>query len=544
MENFDTIIYIVFSQCNGESMPFKNEMTWINYAKTGRESIFHSRYEKEISELRDDIKNPIIHENIIGGKRTKDREIVLKVSPNDNSLPLGYFQKAQIEDVASAVKLARSAFEIWSETDYVERVSIFERVVELFKREKFALAAALTLDNGKNRFEALADVDEAIDFMSYYCNQMRLNDGFEKLLPPAYDNERSESLLRPYGVWAVICPFNFPVAISIGMASAAMLTGNTVVIKPSTAAPFALYKAFCLMERAGIPPGVANFIYGSGGEIGSALTSHPEVEGVAFTGSKEVGFEIIRGSLRSYPIPVIAEMGSKNPVIVTKNADFKEAAEGIVNSAFGYAGQKCSACSRLYIEREVRDDVLQEILHLTKNIKVKDPAERDCTFGPLIEERKVIEYLEVAKIGSRDGAIIIGGHRIIEGNLIRGFYVEPMIIDALPQEHELMRTELFMPVLCIDTFDSLDEAISKANSSAYGLTAGIFTHDENEVDLFFRKIKSGVVYSNRRRGACTGAMVGAQSFVGWKSSGSTGKGTGGPYYLQQFLREQTRTKAW
>lgn len=525
-------------------MPFKNELTWVNAAKARKEGEFHSRYEKEVAKVREEVRTPAVHENIIGGKRTKDRGTFTKASPNDATLVLGHFQRGTKEDVSSAVKAAHSAFEMWSETDYVDRVGIFERAAELFQREKFALAAALTLDNGKNRHEALADIDEAIDFMSYYCGQMRLNDGFETLLPAAYDNERSVDMLRPFGPWAVICPFNFPVAISIGMSSAAMLTGNTVVIKPSTTAPFALHKAFQLLERAGLPPGVANYLAGSGKDVGAALTSHPAIEGVAFTGSKDVGFDIIRGALRAHPIPVIAEMGSKNPVIVTKGADLRAAAEGVVASAFGYGGQKCSACARLYVQKQVHDELLRQIVEMARGMKVKDPVEKDCSFGPLIEERKVADYVDAAAKGSRDGRVLSGGKRVDAGALARGHYVEPMIIDGLPPEHELISKELFMPILCVQSYDSLEEALTKANASDYGLTAGIFSQDEREIDLFFRRIRSGVVYSNRRRGACTGAMVGAQSFVGWKASGSTGKGTGGSYYLQQFMREQTRTRAW
>jgi 1-pyrroline-5-carboxylate dehydrogenase len=523
---------------------FRNELTWINAVKSKREADFHSRYEKAVEKVLDEVRKPALHENIIGGRRTHGKKSAPKTSPNDREIVLGEFQQGTSEDVNAAMKAAATAFDVWSNTDYIERVQVFERAAELYQRNKFELAAALSLDNGKNRYEALADIDEAIDFLKFYAGQMRLNDGFENMLSVAYEDERSYSVLKPYGVWSVICPFNFPVAISIGMACGAMITGNTVLIKPSSTAPFALYRSFQLLEQAGLPPGVGNFIAGSGKEVGAAMTAHPGVEGIVFTGSKDVGFEILRSSLRSHPIPVIAEMGSKNPVIVTKNADLEYAVKGVIGSAYGYGGQKCSACSRVYVHRSLLSKFESMLVEGVKLLKVKDPVERDCSFGPVIEESKVKDYQDVAAKGARDGKLLCGGKRVMEGKLARGNYVEPMVISGLPPEHELVSKELFLPVLCTQPFDTLEEAIDKANSSVFGLTAGIFTKDDAEAELFFRRIQSGVVYANRRRGACTGAMVGAQAFSGWKSSGSTGKGTGSFYYLQQFLREQTRTVAW
>jgi 1-pyrroline-5-carboxylate dehydrogenase len=334
------------------------------------------------------------------------------------------------------------------------------------------------------------------------------------------------------------------VAISIGMSTAAMITGNTVVLKPSSVAPFALHKAFKLLEEAGLPDGVANFLAGTGSVVGKAMTSHPDVQGVVFTGSKDVGFEIMRNAIREHPIPVIAEMGSKNPVIVTEKANLDDALDGVVASAFGYGGQKCSACSRLYVHRSVIEAFEDLLVTRVRALKVRDPLDIECSFGPIIEESKVKDYLSYISKGKKDGHLLVGGKRITDGDMKRGNFVEPAVISGLPPEHELVKKELFMPILVTQPFDRLTEAMEKANSSPYGLTAGIFSQDEAEIEHFFRFIQSGVVYANRRKGACTGAIVGAQSFTGWKASGSTGKGTGGPHYLQQFLREQTRTVAW
>lgn len=528
----------------GVDMAFKNELTYMNAITRNEAEDFHSSYERAMEDVLEELRRPEVHPNIVGGQSTPDRQTFAKVSPSDREMVLGHFQLGSKRDVDQAVKAAQQAFISWSDQDYVERVEIFERAAQLFEMEKYHLAAALTLDNGKNRYESIADIDEAIDFMKFYANQMRLNDGFEVLLPPAYQNERAISYQRPYGVWSVICPFNFPVAISVGMATAAMITGNTTVLKPSSTAPFALYKAFKLLEEAGLPDGVANFMAGTGKEVGAAMTSHPEVQGIVFTGSKEVGFEIMRHSIRDHPIPVIAEMGSKNPVIVTEKANIDDALDGVIASAFGYGGQKCSACARLYIQRSIKQSFEDLLVKRVKLLKVRDPMDLECHFGPIIEASKVKDYLSYIAQGKKDGKLLVGGKRITTGDMKRGNFVEPAIISGLPHEHQLVRKELFMPILVTQPFDRLTEAMEKANSSAYGLTAGIFSEDPEEVEHFFRHIQSGVVYSNRRKGACTGAMVGAQAFTGWKASGSTGKGTGGGYYLQQFMREQTRTVAW
>lgn len=525
-------------------MAFKNELTYMTSVRRGEAEDFHSRYESAMEDVLDQVSRPETHPNIVGGQSTPDRRTFDKASPSDRDLLLGRFQLGSKSDVSQAVREAQRAFISWSNADYVERVKVFEKAAELFEMERYQLAAALTLDNGKNRYEALADIDEAIDFMRYYANQMRLNDGFERLLPPAYENERAVSCLRPYGVWAVICPFNFPVAISIGMSTGAMITGNTVIMKPSSTAPYALHRAFKLLEEAGLPDGVANYLAGSGKEVGAALASHPEVEGIVFTGSKDVGFGILRDSVREHPVPVIAEMGSKNPVIVTERANLDDAVDGVIASAYGYGGQKCSACSRLYLQRSIKEPFEDLLVTKARELKVSDPMDIECSYGPLIEESKVEDYQSYMAKGRRAGKVITGGKRIRKGALKRGNFVEPAIITGLPEEHELVKKELFMPILVTQEFSRLEEALEKANSSPYGLTAGIFSEDPEEVERFFRLIGSGVVYANRRKGACTGAMVGAQSFTGWKASGSTGKGTGGAYYLPQFMREQTRTVAW
>ncbi|MGD1060626.1 MAG: aldehyde dehydrogenase family protein [Methanomassiliicoccales archaeon] len=522
-------------------MTFKNELTYLHAAEAREDERFHESYESAVRAVKEDFSEKQELSNVINGKPVKSKRKWLKRSPTETTLVMAKMQSGDNEDVNKAVRAARRAFRSWSETDPSERVKIFEKAARIMSDHKYELGAMLTFDNGKNRYEALADIDEAIDFMRFYASEMDKNDGYVTKLLSAYKDERSSSFLRPYGVWGVVCPFNFPVAISVGMSSAAMITGNTVVVKPSTLAPYALRRVFDMFHEAGLPPGVANYVAGSGEGVGEPLVNHPDIDGIVFTGSKAVGFDIIRKSVRDKPIPVIAEMGSKNPVIVTLDADMEKAVEGVINSTFGYGGQKCSAASRLYVQMRIKDDFEEELVKQTQRLKIVHPALRECSYGPVIEEKKIVDFEKCVEMGKADGEVLCGGGRLTDDYLGHGYYVEPTIISGLPEDHWMMKNELFLPILCTQAFDQLEDAVQKANSTSFGLTAGIFSEEEDEIDYFFKNIESGVTYANRRRGACTGAMVGSQAFVGWKASGSTGKGTGSVWYLQQFMKEQTKT---
>ncbi|MBC7107361.1 MAG: aldehyde dehydrogenase family protein [Methanomassiliicoccales archaeon] len=519
-------------------MVFANEKTFENAIKMKKIEEFHWAYESALNSITLGASYP----NIVGAVEKKVPAEFEDRSPIDRSILLGRFPRSTVDDVNKAVNAAKEAFEGWSLIDWSQRVSIFRRIAHLMRNEKFSLAAAVTLDNGKNRYEAMADVDEAIDFIEFYCDQMIYYDGFAVETPPAYHGEKSMSIMRPYGVWAIICPFNFPVVITTGMATAAMIAGNTVIIKPSSLAPLPVYMICEIMRRAGLPPGALNFVAGSGAEIGDALIHHPEISGIAFTGSKEIGYSIIKSSINRWPRPVIAEMGGKNAIIVSSKANLDDAVDGVVASAFGYGGQKCSACSRVIVFEDVADVFIKKLIGKTQTLKIGDPRERDVFLGPVISEKAVNDFVKFANIAKTDGKILTGGSRIIGGIFDRGYYVEPTIVADLPSDHFLIRNELFLPFLCVERAVTLEEAVKRANEVEYGLTGGIFTTDEKEIEYYFDHIEAGVVYANRRRGGSTGAMVGTQPFGGWKASGSTGKGAGGPYYLMQFMREQSRTR--
>jgi 1-pyrroline-5-carboxylate dehydrogenase len=316
------------------------------------------------------------------------------------------------------------------------------------------------------------------------------------------------------------------------------------VFKPASATPLLGEKLYQMTVEAGLPPGVFNFITGPGGTAGQELIDNNGIDGIVFTGSKEVGLKLMRDNAsRAVPRPLIVEMGGKNPAIVTAAADLDKATDGVMRSAFGAQGQKCSACSRVYIHRDVRQKFVEQLVEKTRHIKVGNPLERDVWMGPVINEAAVKTYLSAVERATRDGGkILTGGKRITTPPMDRGYFVEPTIIDGLPATHPLFSEELFVPITVLAEVMTLDEALDLANRTEYGLTAGIYSEDEGDLRTFFERIQAGVTYANRRAGATTGAWPGVNPFGGWKASGSTGRGTGGPYYVQQFMREQSRVR--
>jgi 1-pyrroline-5-carboxylate dehydrogenase len=286
---------------------------------------------------------------------------------------------------------------------------------------------------------------------------------------------------------------------------------------------------------------VFNFVTGPGSSVGEELVTNPGVDGILFTGSKEVGFGIYRKFSSQYPKPCITEMGGKNPAIVTATADLDAAAEGVMKSAFGLQGQKCSACSRVYVDRRIAKEFTQKLVDRTRSIAIGDPIDKDNWLGPVINQAAYENFDKFCGIARKDGRILVGGEPLRAGALQHGFFVQPTVIAGLPKDHLLSREEMFLPITCVWEVDSLDEALGLSNRSEYGLTAGLFSNDDQEIKTFFDRIEAGVVYVNRRAGATAGAWPGINPFGGWKGSGSSGKAAGGPYYVMQFMREQSRT---
>jgi len=510
----------------------------ITYTSTPEEiRAMHDAFDVALAEVRGEFGRT--YPMAIAGEERRGRGEFAVTAPADRDVVLGIFQSGARKDVDDAVAAARAAYPAWSK-DWRERVRVLRRAAELVRERKFRISALLVWECGKNRVEAIGEVEEAADMIDEYTRQLEEHDGFVIPLGSLDPGEKNRSVLRPFGVWAVLAPFNFPFALSLGMSSGALLAGNTVVFKPASATPLAGWELYRVFADAGMPAGVFNYVTGSGGEVGESLALHPGVDGVIFTGSKEVGFDLFKRIGDEFAKPVITELGGKNPVIVTANADLGKAVEGVARSAFGFGGQKCSACSRVYVERPVYDEFVDRLTARAKELTVGDPQDRDTYIGPVIDERAAKRYEEAMEIAAA-GTIRTGGERLRGGIYDKGAFVAPTVVDGLPHSHELHHRELFLPVVVVAPFDDFDEAMAYANDTEYGLTAGIFTEDRQEIGRFFDGIEAGVVYANRKGGATTGAWPGCQAFAGWKGSGSTGKGGLGPYYVQQFMREQSRT---
>jgi 1-pyrroline-5-carboxylate dehydrogenase len=465
-------------------------------------------------------------------------------SPIDTRILLGTFQQGDREHVRSAIAAAKAAFPAWSARPWRERVTLLEKAAGGIRARRWELSALMGYEAGKNRLECVGDVEESADLIEYYCQQIEQHDGFVTRLGTLGPGEENSSVMRPYGVWAVISPFNFPLALAAGPSGGALVAGNTVVFKPASATPLLGFKLYEILAEAGLPPGVFNFVTGGGATAGQELIENADIDGVVFTGSKAVGMHLIHdNAARAVPRPLIIEMGGKNPALIMRSADLEKAGDGVMRSAFGAQGQKCSACSRVYVDTQVRQEFVRSLVEKTKRIKIGNPLHRDVYLGPVINDEAVKTYERaIARAVADGGQILTGGRRLTDGDYAHGYYVEPTIIDGLLRDHPLFSEELFVPITLIADVTTLDEAVDLANQTEYGLTAGIFSEDEREIERFFERIQAGVTYANRRAGATTGAWPGINSFGGWKASGSTGRGTGGPYYVQQFMREQSRVR--
>ncbi len=393
---------------------------------------------------------------------------------------------------------------------------------------------------GKNRFEAMGDTEESADLIDYYCQQVEDHQGFTRDMARMTPIERNTEVLRPYGVFVCVAPFNFPLALSTGMSSAALMTGNAVVYKPAEDTPWTGLKLFEVYRDAGVPAGVFQFVSGHGREIGDPMWQHPLTDGVVFTGSKAVGMRIFHGLSQKWVKPCLMELGGKNAAIVMDSADLEAAAEGVMRSAFGLQNQKCSATSRVYVHKKVAKPFVEKLIEKTKAITMGDVTQRDVWFGPVINERAIQRWEKAVAQAGREGKVLHGGQRLRGGVFDKGHFVAPTIAE-LPLDSNLFLEELFAPFLAVAPVESLDQALAESNKVEYGLTAGLFSQNQDEISRFFDEVEAGVCYVNKRSGATTGAWPGAQPFTGWKGSGGSGKGGCGPWYVQQFMREQSRT---
>ncbi len=482
---------------------------------------------------------------IIAGEERQAAEKFEDRSPIDTDWVLGVFQKGDTQDAQDALAAARDAFPMWSRMDWQKRVALIREAAALIDERIYEIAAVETLEVGKNRLEALGDVAEAADLFRYACDQMEANQGY--IVPMKSDplvgyTSTNVSVLRPYGVWLVISPFNFPAALTGGPCAAALVTGNTLVMKPSSDTPWVPRLLAECFRDAGIPDGVFNYVTGPGGTLGQALIESPDVAGITFTGSYDVGMRIFRDFAQGKWVrPIILELGGKNPAIVSRHADLETAALGIIRSAFGLQGQKCSACSRVYIEAPVYDQLVERLTELTRQLKVGNPTERDVYMGPVINRNSYGDFQHYTEDLNQNGRFLTGGTVLTEGKLAKGYFCAPTLVADLRLDHPLWKTEMFVPITTVARVNDLEEAMALANDVDYGLTAGFYGAPD-EIDGFFDQINAGVTYANRGQGATTGAWPGYQPFGGWKSSGATGKNAGGVYYLPLYMHEQIRTR--
>ena len=485
------------------------------------------------------------HPMFIGGEKvwSSAGEFESK-SPIDTSIIVGKFQIGTRSDAKAAIEAALTGFEEWRDTPWQRRVEALEEFARLVDERKFDIAAAIAYEVGKNRLEALAECWEAVDAVRYCAELMRKEEGYSTKMGEGGPGEHTTVVCKPYGAWPVISPFNFPFMLANGMALGALMTGNSVVLKPTSAAPLTGLMLYAAYVDAGVPAGVVNYVTGPGGNFEDEFATNKDVAGIAFTGSRDVGMKLYRRfhAEQRYPKPMLLEMGSKNPTIVMASADVPKAVEGTVRAAFGYGGQKCSATSRLFVQEPINDEFLDALGERTRRLAVGNPIEKRTFMGPLINAAAVSKFeASVAEAKRSGGRVLVGGDVMKSGSLAKGFYVSPTVITHLPLSHRLFRDELFLPIIVAGKFKTIEEAIRLANDTDYGLTAGIFTEKKPEMKEFFERIRFGVTYANRSGGATTGAWPGAQSFTGWNASGFTGRGVGGPHYLLNFLRDQSQT---
>jgi 1-pyrroline-5-carboxylate dehydrogenase len=469
---------------------------------------------------------------IIGGKRVQTKDKIKSINPAKPSQIVGLHQKAGKEHVEPAMQAALEAFAGWSRTSVEERAGLLFRVGDLMRERKFEFCAWLVFEVSKNWAEADADIAETIDFCEYYSREaLRLA---RTELPVQMPGERDTLMYIPLGVGAVIPPWNFPCAIMAGMTLASIVSGNTVILKPSSDSPTIAAKFVELLEECGLPEGVVNFCPGAGASFGNSVVAHPKTRYVAFTGSREVGLDINKSAATQGPGQIwikrtILEMGGKDAIIVDADADLDAAVEGVAQAAFGFQGQKCSACSRAIVDERIYDIFLEKLKARVEKITVGDPAE-NANMGAVINEGSMKSILDYIEVGKKDGRVITGGGPA--KNAGEGFFLQPTVIADIPARSRLEQEEVFGPLLAVIKSKNYDHALEIANDTEFGLTGAVYTGTREKIERAIRDFHVGNLYINRK---CTGATVGAHPFGGFNMSGTDSK-SGGPDYLYLFTQ--------
>jgi 1-pyrroline-5-carboxylate dehydrogenase len=475
------------------------------------------------------------YELVIGGERVRTTGKIESRNPAKPSQIVGIHQKAGAEHAEQAMQAALKAFETWQHTPVEERASLLLNAAHIIRERKFEFCAWLTYEVGKNWAEADADVAETIDFLEFYAREaLRLS---KATTPIQLPGERNQLLYIPLGVGAVIPPWNFPFAIMAGMTSAAIVTGNTVILKPSSDSPTIAARFVDVLEEAGMPGGVVNFCPGSGATFGNAIVEHPKTRFIAFTGSKEVGLDIHERAAKNRPGQIwikrtILEMGGKDSIVVSSDANLDEAVTGVVASAFGFSGQKCSACSRAIVEEPLYDVFVERVRERVEKLKVGDPT-RNPNMGPVVNGGAMETIQGYIEAGKKEGRLIAGGNVVETPE--KGYFLEPTVFADVAPDARISQEEIFGPVLAIIKATDYDHALAIANNTEYGLTGAVYTSDHQKLDHARRSYHVGNLYFNRK---CTGAMVGAHPFGGFNMSGTDSK-AGGPDYLYLFTQAKS-----
>ena len=507
---------------------FRNE-PFTDFSKEENKKAFLAALEKVEGEKGKDF------DLIIGGENVKTDDKIKSINPSNKDEVLATFSKATPEIATQAIETAAKVFETWKYTSAQDRANFAFKAAEIMTRRKHELSATMVLEEGKNWAEADGDTAEAIDFLNFYGKEA-LRYGAEQPITP-YEGEKPEMFYIPVGVNVVIPPWNFPLAILVGMTTGAFVTGNTVVLKPSSDSCWIGYKFMEILEEAGLPKGVVNFVPGPGAIAGDVMVRHPKTRLIAFTGSKEVGLHIAEQAAKTVKGQIwikrlIAEMGGKDTMIIcddTENLD--DAATGTVAAAFGYQGQKCSACSRVIVDEKIYDEFVKKIVEKTKPIKVGPVKDQGNYMGPVINKKAYDSILDYIKIGKGEGKLVAGGEPA-EGN---GFFIQPTIIEGVDPMAKISQEEIFGPVLAVIKSKNYDEALKIANNTEYGLTGAIFTGSREKIERAKREFHVGNLYINRK---CTGALVGVHPFGGFNMSGTDSK-AGGRDYLLLFMQAKS-----
>jgi 1-pyrroline-5-carboxylate dehydrogenase len=475
------------------------------------------------------------YDMVIGGRRIRTEGKIVSINPARPAQVVGIHQRAGAEHAALAMEAAQKAFTNWSRVPVQERAALLFKAAGMIRERKFEFCAWLTYEVGKNWGEADADVGETIDFLEFYAREALRLDG--ATTPIQFPGERNKLRYIPLGVGAVIPPWNFPLAIMAGMTVAAIVCGNTVILKPSVDASTIAAKFLSLMEEAGLPDGVINFCPGEGPEFGGAVVAHPKTRFVAFTGSKAVGLEIHEQAAKTQPGQIfikrtVLEMGGKDSIIVDADCDLAAAVEGVAVSAFGFSGQKCSACSRAIVDASIYDSFCDLLVERVRKIKVGDPVE-NLYAGPVISEKAYQRVLNYIAVGKGEGRLLIGGEAV--ETEAGGYFIAPTVIADVSPTARIAQEEIFGPVLAVIKSHSFDEAVKIANNTEYGLTGAIYSNSRERLDRAKEEFQVGNLYLNRK---CTGAMVGAHPFGGFNMSGTDSK-AGGPDYLLLFTQAKS-----